>query len=230
MHAHRYIIFLLILITLAVYWRAASNQFVDYDDFDYINSRVVLGLTPANIFWAFTTSKIGYAQPLAWLSLMLDSDLFGSGPRGYHVTNILLHALAAVLLYLVLQSLTAAPWRSGLVALLFAIHPLRVESVAWVSERKDVLSGCLAFGTIFAYAAYVHRPKWYRYWLVVVLFALGLLAKPMLVTLPCLLLLLDVWPLRRIAVLQLPPPSAQTQIPSPVRSDGWCWKKSLSCF
>ncbi len=149
---HRFITLLLILITLAVFWRAASCQFVNFDDpeYTYANPRVVQGLTAGNIAWAFTTGHNGYYQPLSWLSLMLDSDLLGAGPRGYHVTNILLHALAAGLLYLAFQSLTADPWRSALIALLFAVHPLRVEGVAWISERNCVLSGCLAFAVMIA--------------------------------------------------------------------------------
>ncbi len=222
MHAHRYIIPLLIPITLLVFWRAASAQFVSFDDPIYVvqNPHVLQGLTSQSMAWAFTNSDLGYSHPLTWLSMMLDTQLQGAGPRGYHVTNILLHALAVVLLYLALHSLTAAPWRSALVALLFAIHPLRVESVAWISERKDVLSGSLAFATMLAYAAYAHRPHWSRYLLVTIFFALGLMAKPTLVTLPCLLFLLDIWPLRRFAAPPLPPPSPQA-IPCPTRSATW---------
>ncbi len=196
MRQHCLIISLLILITVATFWRALSCQFVNHDDPAYVtgNSHVLQGLTGDNVAWAFTTDATGNYHPLTWLSLMLDSDLQGTGPvpAGYHVTNVILHVLGAVLLYLALEALTASPWRSALVALLFAIHPLRVESVAWVSERKDVLSGCLAFATLLAYAAYARRPHWGRYLLVAILFALGLLAKSMLVTLPCLLFLLDI--------------------------------------
>ncbi len=219
MRYHRLIIPLLMLITLATFWRAASCQFVDYDDGLYAaaNPQVRQGLSPQNIAWAFTTGHTSFYLPLTWLSLMLDSDLQGAGPRGYHVTNVILHALAVVLLYLALNALTGAPWRSALVALIFAVHPLRVESVAWVSERKDVLSGCLAFATILAYANYAYRPGLFRYSLVIILFILGLLAKPMLVTLPFLLLLLDTWPLRRLATLELPAPSGQARL-CPTRS------------
>ncbi len=197
---HSAIIALLVLITMATFWRAFSCQFVDYDDSGYVvcNPQVLQGLTTQNVAWAFMTDRAGNYHPLTWLSLMLDTSVWGTQPQGYHVTNVVLHALAVVLLYLALNALTGSCWRSGLAALLFAIHPLRVESVAWISERKDVLSGCLAFATLLSYAAYARRPSWSRYLLVAILFILGLLAKPMLVTLPCLLLLLDIWPLRRL--------------------------------
>ncbi len=219
---HRFIVPLLILIALATFWRAAGCEFIDLlDDSIYVsgNAHVLQGLTANNIAWAFTTDTAGNYHPLTWLSLMLDSDLHGPGPRGYHVTNVLLHALGVVLLYLALEALTASPWRSALAALLFAVHPLRVESVAWISERKDVLSGCLAFATLLAYAAYARRPHWGRYLLVAILFTLGLLAKSMLVTLPCLLFLLDLWPLGRLAGLRLPAPSPQAPH-CPARSAG----------
>ncbi len=197
----------LVLVTLVVFWRTLSCQFVGYDDDVYINPHVRQGVTANGIAWAFSTGQAANYHPLTWLSLMADTDIFGPGPRGYHLTNLLLHALAVLLLYLALEKMTGDPWRSGIVVVLFALHPLRVESVAWVSERKDVLSGCLAFATLLAYVGYARRPALGKYLLVLALLGLGLLAKPMLVTLPVLFLLLDVWPLRRTTLLPPSPPT-----------------------
>ena len=186
--------------TLAVFGRTVWHDFVTYDDGDYVyqNRHVKEGLTPAGIRWAFTQVHSANRHPLTTLSHMLDWSLYQRWAGGHHLTNLLLHAAASVVLFLALRRLTGAVWRSGIVAALFCLHPLHVESVAWVSERKDVLSG-LFFGlTLWAYAGYAERPfSWARYLGVVVLFALGLLCKPMLVTLPFLLLLLDYWPLGR---------------------------------
>ena len=158
------------------------------------------GLTAEGIAWAFTTSHASNWHPLTWLSHMLDCQLYGLKPGGHHLTNVLLHAATAILLFLVLRRMTGDLWPSAFVAAVFAIHPLRVESVAWVAERKDVLSGLFFMLTLGAYVGYVRRPfSLVRYLTVVVLFALGLMAKPMLVTLPFVLLLLDYWPLGRMA-------------------------------
>jgi tetratricopeptide (TPR) repeat protein len=184
---------------LAVYHRARGNGFV-YDDFQYVteNPHVQDGLTPEGAWWALTATDAGNWHPLTWLSLQLDNQLYGLDPWGYHLTNVLLHAANVVLLFGVLFRMTGALWRSALVAALFALHPMHVESVAWVTERKDVLSTFFALLAIGAYARYIERPGLTRYLLVVVCFVLGLLAKPMLVTLPCVLLLLDYWPLGRL--------------------------------
>jgi tetratricopeptide (TPR) repeat protein len=190
---------LLLALTVAALGRVCGNDFVNYDDGDYVseNRQVQAGLTRESVAWAFTTTHAANWHPLTWLSLQLDHQLYGMAAWGYHLTNLLLHAANVLLLFLALRRLTGAVWRSALVAALFAVHPLHVESVAWVSERKDVLSGLFWMLTLLAYAGYAERPGWRRYLLVLLAFALGLMAKPMLVTLPCVLLLLDYWPLRR---------------------------------
>ena len=191
----------LILITavLLVYWQVGDHEFINYDDNVYItdNAQVQKGLTSNGIIWAFTTSHTGNWHPLTWISHMLDCELYGLNPRGHHLTNVLLHMANAILLFVVLRWMTGAIWRSGLVAALFALHPLHVESVAWAAERKDVLSTFFWMLTMVAYVHYVNRPGGKRYFLVLVTFFLGLMAKPMLVTLPFVLLLLDYWPLNR---------------------------------
>ncbi|MCX5798154.1 MAG: tetratricopeptide repeat protein, partial [Proteobacteria bacterium] len=150
--------------------------------------------------WAFTTLHAGFWQPLTWLSLMLDYTLYGMNAGGYHWTNVLFHIANSILVFLVLKQMTGARWQSGVVAALFALHPLHVESVAWVTERKDVLSGFFWMLTMGMYAFYVQRPAISRYLLVLLVFTLGLMTKPMLVTLPFVLLLLDYWPLKRIRI------------------------------
>ena len=157
------------------------------------------GLTGEGTAWAITTYYAANWHPLTWLSHMLDCQLYDLKPGGHHLTNVFLHAAAAVVLFLALRRMTGALWPSSWVAAVFAIHPLRVESVAWVAERKDVLSGLFFMLTLWFYARYAERPaSWGRYLLVVASFALGLMAKPMLVTLPFVLLLLDYWPLGRL--------------------------------
>jgi tetratricopeptide (TPR) repeat protein len=152
------------------------------------------------VVWAFTTFHAWNWHPLTWLSLQLDVSLWGSGPTGHHVMNLLLHMASAILLFAALRRMTGALWPSAVVAGLFAWHPLHVESVAWIAERKDVLSGVFWMLTLLLYAWYVERPSVWRYLAVAASLALGLLAKPMLVTLPCVLLLLDYWPLQRMPV------------------------------
>jgi tetratricopeptide (TPR) repeat protein len=188
--------------TLILYWRVGGHEFLDYDDAQYVrdNQAVHGGLTWDGIVWAFTSAE--YASnwhPLAWLSHLLDVELFGLSPRGPHLVNAGLHAANAALLFLVLGAATAAFWRSAFVAALFALHPLHVESVAWVAERKDVLSCLFWLLTTGVYLRYARRPGPGRHAAVIALFALGLMAKPMLVTLPLVLLLLDWWPLGRLA-------------------------------
>ncbi|MEW6072104.1 MAG: hypothetical protein AB1726_05830 [Planctomycetota bacterium] len=186
-------------LTFAVFHRAARNDFLTYDDPAYVteNAPVTAGLTAEGVRWALTSFHASNWHPLTWLSHMLDCELFGRAAAGHHLTSVAMHALAAALLFLALSVLTGEARPSFFAAGLFALHPLRVESVAWVAERKDVLSGLLAMATILAYALHARRPGGRRYGLVLVLFALGLLAKPMLVTLPAALLLLDLWPLGR---------------------------------
>jgi hypothetical protein len=198
---------LLAALTLAVYQPATHCGFINYDDPKYFsdNSKVQAGLSTANIAWAFTTGYFGNWHPLTWLSLMLDAEVFGNHPFGPHLTSVLFHTANGVLLLLLLRTLTKSTWRSALVAGLFALHPLHVESVAWVAERKDVLSTFFGLLALLAYAQYAapgdksggRRRKLYVASLA--FFALSLMSKPMLVTLPCLLLLLDWWPLGRIA-------------------------------
>jgi hypothetical protein len=190
----------LFTVTVATYWPVHANDFIGLDDDEYVadNIHVRNGFTLANVKWAFTSVR--YAanwHPLTWLSHMLDCELFGLDPGRHHIINVAFHAASVVALFLALRRMTGAPWRSGFVSALFALHPLHVESVAWVAERKDVLSGLFWMGTMWAYAIYAVQRSLWRYGLVLVLFALGLMAKPMLVTLPCVLLLLDWWPLKR---------------------------------
>lgn len=191
----------LVLATLLVYFPVASFDYVSFDDPEYVtgNRFVQAGLTEAGVAWAFTTTWSSYWHPLTWLSHMLDAELFGAGPAGPHLVNLALHVLNTVLVFAVLRRATGAPWRSGLVAALFALHPLHVESVAWIAERKDVLSACcflLSLGAYTRYAtAFSNRFAWYI--VALVGFGAALMSKPMTVTLPCVLLLWDVWPLGR---------------------------------
>jgi tetratricopeptide (TPR) repeat protein len=190
---------LLVLAVAIVFLQTAAFQFVNLDDDQYVyNSPVTqLGLSRAGIARAFTHSQIGNWHPLTTISFMLDWSLFGANAGGYHVHNVFLHAAAVVLLFLALRRMTGALWPGALAAALFAIHPLRAESVAWVSERKDVLSGVYLGLTLLAYGYYVTRPSLPRYLLVFLFMAMGLMSKAMLVTLPVILLLLDYWPLER---------------------------------
>lgn len=191
-------------ITWLVFGQTLRHDFVNFDDVTYVsgNSAVTRGLTLDGIMWAFTHAYAANWHPLTWISHMVDVQWYGLSPGGHHLTNLLLHIATAVMLFLLLRHMTGALWRSAFVAAIFAIHPLRVESVAWVAERKDVLSGLFFMLTIGAYVRYARR-SWSlaRYGLVVLLFALGLMCKPMLVTLPLVLLLLDYWPLNRFAAV-----------------------------
>jgi tetratricopeptide (TPR) repeat protein len=187
------------VLTAAIYWPVLHNGFIDFDDDEYVtvNMAVRSGLTLKGFVWAFTTFHAGNWHPLTWLSHMLDVELFGLNPLGHHVTSMVLHIVNSILLCALLHRLTGFLGRSVVVALLFAVHPLHVESVAWVAERKDVLSTLFLFLTIGAYIGYAGKPSLKRYLPVVVFFVLGLLAKQMLVTLPVILLLMDYWPLNR---------------------------------
>jgi tetratricopeptide (TPR) repeat protein len=201
-----------LLAVALVFGQAVGHGFVNYDDHFYVyaNPALTRGLTAEGITWAFTTVADNFWHPLTWLSYLLDFQLYGFLPWGYHLTNVLLHAANAVLLFLVRRRMTGRLGPSALVAALFAIHPLRVESVAWVAERKDVLSGLFFMLTLGAYVGYVrHRFSLVRYVAVLVLFTLGLMAKPVLVTMPFLLLLLDYWPLGRMGMAAGEQPTAQ---------------------
>ncbi|HSU53136.1 MAG TPA: hypothetical protein VLT36_03670, partial [Candidatus Dormibacteraeota bacterium] len=224
-------------LTLVTFWRAKDAEFINFDDSEYITSNpyVLQGLTLKSIGWAFSSGYACNWHPLTWFSHMMDVSLFGPSAGGPHMVNVLLHTANVVLLFFVLNRMTGSKWRSATVAALFAVHPLHVESVAWVSERKDVLSALFFMLTVMAYAKYVQssttttgaiqtptpklqtsgklqtpssaadplikysearvRLRWYS--VALLLFALGLMSKPMLVTLPFVLLLLDFWPLNR---------------------------------
>jgi tetratricopeptide (TPR) repeat protein len=189
----------LVLSILIAYEMMRQNGFVNYDDDVYVtdNPHVQSGLTRQSVAWAFTTRYTGNWHPLTWLSHMLDCGLFGLNPLWHHLSSLLLHIANTLLLFWVLRRTTGAIWASAFVAAAFALHPLHVESVAWVSERKDVLSGFFWMLTIAAYVRYMEQPGIGRYLLIVLAFCLGLMSKPMLVTLPFVLLLLDYWPLDR---------------------------------
>jgi Tfp pilus assembly protein PilF len=189
----------LAVITIAVFCRVATFDFITYDDPAYVtaNPQVQAGLSVKNFVWAFTSSRAYNWHPLTWLSLMLDSELFGLNAGGFHITNLLLHTANTVLLFIVLSRMTEALWSSAFVAAAFALHPLHVQSVAWIAERKDVLSTLFWLLTMLFYVRYAERSSIGRYVLALFVFILGLMAKPMLVTLPFILLLVDYWPLKR---------------------------------
>jgi hypothetical protein len=197
-------LFLIAGLTVAVYWPVLYSEFINYDDTDYVVKNMVVrqGLTLKGFVWSFTAFHAANWHPLTWLSHMLDVELFDLNPMGHHATSLLLHTLNSVLLCLLLHRLTGFIGRSMFVAMLFAIHPLHVESVAWVAERKDVLSTLFWLLSMWAYAWYVRKPCLRRYLTVIVFFALGLMAKQMLVTLPFVLLLMDYWPLNRLALFK----------------------------
>src|SRR5262249_12825276 len=187
-------------LTLASYWGVNRNSFVSYDDDVYVvnNDHVKQGLSWENVKWAFTSTSAANWHPLTWMSHVVDCQLFGLNPARHHVTSLLIHVANAVLLFWVLQIMTGAVWRSAFVAALFAVHPIAVESVAWIAERKNLLSTLFWLLAIWAYARYARKPASARYSLVLVCFALALMSKPMAVTLPFTLLLLDYWPLARL--------------------------------
>ncbi|WP_214175835.1 tetratricopeptide repeat protein [Geomobilimonas luticola] len=189
----------LIVMVFALYFQVGNHAFLNYDDNVYVtaNPNVAGGITGESIIWAFTSFDASNWHPLTWLSHMVDVELFGMDPRGHHLTSVAIHALSTVLLFLLLLRITGSRWHSSCVAVFFAIHPLHVESVAWVAERKDVLSAFFWFLTLLLYASYTVQQKRVFYLLALASFALGLMAKPMLVTLPVVMLLLDYWPLGR---------------------------------
>lgn len=208
---------LLIAATLALYNPVNRHPFVNFDDDRYItnNLQVRAGLSWDTIRWAFTTTAQANWHPLTWISHALDYQLFRLNPAGHHYTNVLLHATDAVLLFLLLQSATGFTWRSLMVAALFALHPLNVESVAWVAERKTVLSMLFFLLALAAYDRYARRPGGLRYLAVAFLFSLGLMAKPMVITFPLVLLLWDYWPLRRMFPGDASPASPQAAAANP---------------
>ena len=190
----------LVIIVWIAFGQTIGHGFINYDDLEYVteNAYVLNGLSWAGVKWAFTSANVGYAHPVTWLSHQLDGQLHGAWAGGHHLTSLVIHTINSLLLFFLFRKFTRALWPSAFVAALFAIHPLHVESVAWIAERKDVLSGFFFLLMLHAYTAYAARPQVSRYLLALGLFILGILSKPMLVTVPCLLLLLDYWPLRRM--------------------------------
>ncbi|MFM2082790.1 MAG: hypothetical protein RL380_1481, partial [Verrucomicrobiota bacterium] len=207
------IFFLLLVVTLALYWPVREFDFINYDDPEYVtdNWHVQAGLTWAGVRWAFTTGFFGNWLPLTWLSLMADVTLFGHGAGAAHLVNAIIHAVNGGLVFLLFRRMTGEQWRSAFVAAIFALHPLRVESVAWVCERRDVLSAMFGLLALICYASFAQKAESRKlkaeirpltsgyYWLALLCFAASLMCKPMLVTLPFVLLLLDYWPLNRIS-------------------------------
>ena len=202
--SNRYLVILiyvvLALAAIMAYEPLRDNEFVSYDDGKYVtdNRHVKSGLTIDSITWALASKHASNWHPVTWLSHMLDCELFGTNPLGHHIVSLLFHTANTLLLFCVLKSTTGAVWQSVFVAAVFALHPLHVESVAWVAERKDVLSGFFWMLTLVAYARYAKQPGFGRYIPVILHFSLGLMTKPMLITLPFVLLLLDYWPLGRL--------------------------------
>jgi len=196
---------------LVVFWQVGDHGFITLDDDSYVinNPTIKNGFTYDGITCVFTycsmTEGTGHWHPLTWLSLMLDYELYGLNSGGYHITNLIFHLANTILLFLLFHLMTQELWKSAFVAALFALHPLHVESVAWVTERKDVLSFFFGILAIGAYVFYTKRPGMARYLAVVLLFACALMAKSMLITLPFLLILLDYWPLRRFQQDGFPP-------------------------
>jgi len=224
---------LLVLVTWALYWPVGSFEFVSYDDPLYVpeNEIVQRGLTWDGIKWAFSNNSVGHWHPLTWVSHMFVCQFFGASPKAHHLANLFLHSVNALLFFLVLRRLTGAMACSVFAAALFAWHPQRVESVAWVAEHKDVLAGFFWLLTIWAYVRYTERPGAMRYATVLVLFTVGLLCKAILITLPFVLLLLDFWPLRRVkrfAFLKADTANSGSPQLEPVEPDrGKTWRRLI---
>jgi tetratricopeptide (TPR) repeat protein len=208
------IILFLIIATAAVYGQVWNFDFINYDDFSYVRDNVIVqkGLTWKGIQWAFTSISQANWHPLTWLSYMLECELFGLSPEVHHLVNLLFHLCNSILLFLVLKRMTGARWQSAFVAALFALHPLHVESVAWISERKDVLSTFFWILTMGAYVVYAERRDLKLYLLALLFFSLGLMAKSMVVTLPVVLLLMDYWPLQRLRFVHPGPVPASAPV------------------
>jgi tetratricopeptide (TPR) repeat protein len=211
-------LFICILVSVAilvVYWPVQHYDLISLDDIDYItgNPYVKAGLTWDSFSWAMKDIHTGYWHPLTWFSHMLDYQLFRSRVGGHHWTNVIFHIANSILLYVVLKRMSGSAWKSALVAALFAVHPLNVESVAWVSERKNVLCTFFWFLGMWSYAYYMERPTPYRYSLILMTFSLGLMSKPMIVAFPFTLLLLDYWPLGRLTSWKMFPRLVFEKIP-----------------
>jgi len=208
MRADHLICLFLGLVTLSVYWQVVDHEFIIYDDPSYVteNHHVQAGLTLKSLAWSFsfTEKEDTYWHPLTWISHMLDCQFYGLNPGMHHLNNLILHIASSLLLFLAFKRMTGEVWKSAFIAALFALHPLNVDSVAWIAERKNVLSTFFWMLTMLSYAYYSERPGPWIYLLTLLFFALGLLAKPMLVTLPFVLLLLDYWPLGRLRLPTIP--------------------------
>jgi protein O-mannosyl-transferase len=196
------ILFIVFLLTgvFAVFWQSTGHEFIIFDDNLYVteNLHVKAGVTYRNVLWAFTTMEASNWHPMTWLSHMLDCQIYGLNPKGHHLTNILFHIANTLLLWYLLFSATRNYWQSLFVAALFALHPLHVESVAWVAERKDMLSTFFMFGTLILYTKYTTNSRPLLYMLTLLAYVLGLMSKPMLVTIPFVMLIWDFWPLGRL--------------------------------
>lgn len=228
-HRSSVVCLLLVLLTLAVYYRLAGYEFINYDDDLYVtaNAQVQKGLTLQNMLWAFTATEIANWHPLTWLSHQLDVQLWAMDSGGHHLTSLLFHIANGLVLFLALNQMTGAFWRSAAVAAVFVWHPINVESVAWVAERKNVLSTFFWLLTMWSYSRYAENPARRKYLAVLLFFLLGLMAKPMLVTLPFVLLLLDYWPLKRFqfkAIFSL----IREKIPLFVLAAASCWVTFLA--
>ncbi len=191
----------LVIAILILYWPVKDHEFINFDDYDYVvnNTYVNKGLSLQNLYWAFSATHSSNWHTLTWISHMMDAEFFGMNPGMHHVTNVIFHIFNTLLLFFLFEKMTNSVWRSGILAALFALHPLHIESVAWISERKDVLSTFFWLLTMWAYIKYVRNPKPGTYLPVILFFICGLMSKPMTVTLPFVLLLLDYWPLCRIS-------------------------------
>ncbi len=190
----------LTIVTFAVFWQVNQYDFINFDDSMYVteNRHIQSGITLDGFRWAFSTKDTGLWNPLVWLSLMVDYQLHGLNAGGYHLTNLILHLMSALLLFWLFNRMTGAIWKSAFVAALFALHPLHVESVAWIAERKDVLSAFFWMLTLCLYVTYTEKPVIRRYLLVLFCFVCALMSKPMVITLPIVMILLDYWPLDRL--------------------------------
>jgi hypothetical protein len=201
---YTYGISLLLVISVSfAFWNVDKLGFSSFDDQIYVsgNTNVITGLNKKNIVWAFSSFYASNWHPLTWMSHMIDTELYGMKPAGHHLTNLLFHIVNTLLLFFLLKTATGALWKSALVSILFGVHPIHVESVAWVSERKDVLSAFFMFLTLIIYIQFTLKKKAFYYFVTFISFALGLMAKPMLVTLPCVMLLMDFWPLNRMKTM-----------------------------
>jgi tetratricopeptide (TPR) repeat protein len=224
---------LLFVLVLGAFVPVLRNDFISFDDGTYVtlNTHVQAGLSWAGLKWAFLSSEGSNWHPLTWLSHMLDCELFGLRPWGHHLTSIILHGLNTIALFFLLRKMTGSTWRSFFVAAFFGLHPLRVESVAWVAERKDVLSAFFFLLTLFAYARYAQRSTPAFYLWALLFFAFGLMSKPMLVTLPFVLLLLDYWPQSRAGRPPAPKGSVTPAVSfSPARRFGWLLIEKIPFF